>query len=98
MNQEDFFGRAFESAQPAQDFTRIGVRREVIQPFDMRANRYELAENFDLFFAVNQTTAARSNGLKAGEDHRVAFVRQSFTQMMQDAPSGGHPAGRNDDG
>ena len=89
--------RRAETAEPAQDLARIGVRRHRVDLLDSRADRHVLAVDLDLLRAVDQLPAARAGRLEADEEHRVARVGQARDQVMQHAAAGRHAARRDDD-
>ena len=85
-------------AEPAQNFTAIGMRGHGIDFGNPRDNRDRLTMNSDLRGAIDQLTPASPHGLMSHEQHGVLPVRQGRRHVVQYASASCHPARRDDDG
>src|SRR5262245_41360212 len=83
MHQKNLLRCPFESSEPAQNLTIIGMGREILQRFDLGLDRNHFAEDSDLLLTVDQAPPAGPFGLIADEDHGIAPIRQSLPQMME---------------
>src|SRR4051812_48552711 len=90
--------RQRESAQPAENLLRVGMRRHGFDERDLGADGNDLAMNLDGGTAVDELAPARAFGLVADEQHRVACVGQRGAEMVENTPTGGHAACRNHNG
>src|SRR4051812_26707684 len=97
VNDERFGRRPGKTVQPVQDLVGVGVRRHGVDVLDPRRDRDPLAVDLHALLAVHQPAAARAGPLVAGEEDRVARIRQRRLEVVQHSPALGHPAGGNHD-
>lgn len=57
VNDEEPFWGLFKFAQPVEKLISVGVGRETVDSHDVCFDRIVLAEDSDLFFAVNNLSA-----------------------------------------
>src|SRR3954465_15875727 len=82
--------RPRESAEPAKNLLRVGMRRHGFDERDLGSDGNDLAMNLDRGTAVDELAAARAFGLVADEQYRVACVGKRGTEMVEHATTGGH--------
>src|SRR5689334_6268381 len=66
----------WKRAEPSQNFTAVGVCRHRVDLRNPRVHGNRLSVNPDVARAVDELTAARTGGLIADEQDRVARVRK----------------------
>ena len=60
MRNKGCEGRLTKMAYPVNDFSVIGMGGNAVQLGDFRVDRHHFAVNFDFFFALQYTVAARA--------------------------------------
>jgi predicted amino acid-binding ACT domain protein len=75
----------------------IGMRRQHMQILNLSTYGNISPVELDCFGALRHGRASRSARLETGEQDEMARIGCIGLQMMQDAASGRHPAGGNDD-
>src|SRR6266699_1327659 len=88
-------GLARKSAQPLQQFRRIGVVAELFERGHLRPDGDYLAEYLHFRRAAFYRGAARSRRLESDEDDRILWIRKSLREVMLEASARHHAAGGN---
>ena len=65
-------GRSWEVAEPAEEFTSVGVRGELLQVDDFSFHRNVFAVDAQRAGTFEERASAGAFGLEAGEQHGVA--------------------------
>src|SRR5512145_1991968 len=78
----------WQRAEPAENFSAIGVRGHRVDLRDPGVDRDRLSVNPDLARTIDELTAAGALGLEADEEYGVALVRESGRYVVQHAPPG----------
>src|SRR5437762_10542719 len=90
-------GLARKSAQPLQQFRRIGVVAELFERGHLRPDGDYLSEYLHFRRAAFYRGAASSRRLETDEDDRILWIRKSLREVMLNASAGHHAAGGDND-
>ena len=86
-----------ECLDPLDEMIVIGVGRQALKVDDLRLDGDLLAEELDLFNAVEQSAAQRAGRLESNEHDRAVRTPEVVLQMVADAAGVAHTGGGNDD-
>lgn len=86
-----------EGLDPLDEMIVIGVGRQALEVDDFRLDGDLLAEELDLFNAIEQPTAQRAGRLEADEHDRAVRAPEIVLQVMADTARVAHAGGRDDD-
>src|SRR5205085_8603691 len=97
MHQVSHSWLVLECVQPLQQLGSVRVIAELLESCDLRANRDHLTENLYFVCAALDDVPARPRRLEADEDDQVFGIGEALREMVQNATSRSHSAGRDDD-
>ena len=86
-----------ECLDPLDEMIVIGVGRQALEVDDLRLDGDLLAEELDLFNAVEQSAAQRAGRLEADEHDRAVRAPEVVLEVMADTARVAHAGGGNDD-
>ena len=86
-----------EGLDPLDKVVMVGVGRKALEVDDLRLDGDLLAEELDLFNAIEQPTAQRAGRLEADEHDRAVRAPEIVLQVMADTAGVAHTGGGNDD-
>src|SRR3990172_6697554 len=97
VHHEHALGSPGRRAQPAHEPVRVGVGGEAVNRLDVGPHRDVLPEDPHGLRPLVELWPAGADGLVADQQHRRAWIGEALPQVVEHAPSGDHPAGRDDE-
>src|SRR2546426_11510084 len=93
VDNESLLWGLCELAEPAQNFSVVGVGAQVFHRLNSRADRHVLAVNFHRLRARLDGLSSRTHRLESDEEDRVPVVRQAAREAVEHAAARRHAAG-----
>src|SRR5437867_1646501 len=93
VDRESLLRGLCELAEPAQNFSVVGVRAQVFHRLNSRADRHVLAVDFYRLRARLDGLSSRTRRLETDEEDRVPVVRQAAREVVEHAAARRHAAG-----
>src|ERR1041385_3721428 len=97
MNEKCLLRRRFECPQPVKKLFSISVVAELFQGGNLGADGNNFRENAHRLGSALDDLATRTRRLESNKQNLIAWIGQPQEQVMQDASTCHHAAGRNND-